>query len=88
MSLTRIGANRVGIDGLLISAAGAAAGLDGAVPGRRRVEASTRRRHPHDEPRQQGDQDTVTLHQPDSDDQDDAPDPVEALRRGGFRRPA
>jgi hypothetical protein len=85
MSVNRL-AFRVASDGLLITAAGAAVRLDSTVPGRRMVEPR-RRRHP-DERRGTRDEDTVTLHTPDDEDEVEAPDPVEALRRGGFRRPA
>jgi hypothetical protein len=88
MSLTRIGPHQIGIDGLLITAPGAAVRLDSAVPGRRPVEAPRRRRQPHDEDPPAGEQDTVTLHPPDADEEGEPPDPVEALRRGGFRRHA
>jgi hypothetical protein len=87
MSLTRISGNRIGSDGLLITGPGAAVRLDSAAP-RRPVASGRRRRHADDRAPQEDDQDTVTLHEPDDGHGDEAPDPVEALRRGGFRRHA
>jgi hypothetical protein len=84
MALPRI-ETRVTVDGRLISAAGAAVRPDGAVP-RRPVEGARRRRPRED---RHGDtEDTVTLHEPEAAGAEPEPDPVEALRRGGFRRPA